>query len=155
MIAPPAFRAQAGAGRGGTGFSVIGGWNLFVNPHSRNLPDDLTFVRWMAGPQAQRILATQFSEIPSNYAVRVSPSVTSGNPVLAAAAHTRPISRPSSTPDYDALSQVIYSAVHSALPAGPQATAADPCAALLGAATSLDPGVHSTLPCRGAGGGGP
>lgn len=155
VIAPPTFQSQKGAAQRATGFSVIGGWNLFVNPHSRNLPDDLTFIRWMAGPQAQRILATQFSEIPSDYAVRVSPSVTSGNPVLAAAAHTRPISRPSSTPDYDALSQVIYSAIHSALPGGPQATAADPCTALLNAATRLDPGVHSTLPCHTSGGGGP
>ncbi len=150
VIAPPTFQ-----GRRGTGFSAIGGWNLFVNPRSRNLDADLTFVRWMAGPQAQRILATQFSEIPSNYAVRTSPDVTSGNAVLAAAAHTRPVSRPSSIPDYNALSQIIYSAIHAALPAGPQSAAAEPCTTLLNAARRIDPGVNSTLPCAGAGGGGP
>lgn len=150
VIPPPTFQGQQGPG-----FSVIGGWNLFVNPHSRNLAADLTFVRWMAGPQAQRILGTQFSEIPSNYAVRTSPDVTSNNPVMAAAARTRPISRPSSTPDYDQLSQTIYSAVHDALPAGPGLPAADPCAALLKAAKQISPQISSTLPCTAAGGGGP
>jgi multiple sugar transport system substrate-binding protein len=42
----------------GPGWSALGGWNLFVNPHSAQLKADLTFITWMAGPQAQRILAT-------------------------------------------------------------------------------------------------
>jgi multiple sugar transport system substrate-binding protein len=150
VLPPPTFQGQSGAG-----FSVIGGWNLFVNPHSRNIRADLTFLRWMAGPQAQRILGTQFSEIPSNYAVRTSPSVTAGNLVMAAAARTRPISRPSSTPDYDRLSQAVYSAVHDALPAGPNLPAADPCTTLLEAANKISSAVPATLACPTAGGGGP
>ncbi len=149
VMPPPTF-----AGQQGTGFSVVGGWNLFVNPHTRNRDADLTFLRWMAGPQAQRILATQFSEIPGNYAVRTSPSVTSGNPVPAAAARTRLISRPSSNPDYDALSQIIYSSIHQALP-GPKTTGADPCTTLLAAARKIDPAAHGTLTCPGPGGSGP
>ncbi|HXR73623.1 extracellular solute-binding protein [Actinocrinis sp.] len=141
------------AGQQGVGFSVIGGWNLFVNPHSRNLTADLTFLRWMAGPQAQRILATQFSEIPSNYAVRTDPSVTLNNPVLAAATRTRLISRPSSAPGYGRLSPTIYLTLHKALPAKPNAHAADPCTTLLSAATQIDSTVRSTLPCDAAGGG--
>jgi multiple sugar transport system substrate-binding protein len=148
VIAPPTFEGQHGPG-----FSVIGGWNLFVNPHSRNLTADLTFLRWMAGAQAQRILATQFSEIPANYAVRTAPSVTADNPVLAAATHTQPISRPSSAPGYDKLSRTIYLTLHQALPVKPNVRAADPCATLLSAATKIDPAVHSTLPCIAAGGG--
>lgn len=141
------------AGQQGPGFSVIGGWNLFINPHSRNLTADLTFLRWMVGPQAQRILATQFSEIPSNYAVGTSPSVTSNRPVFAAAARTRRINRPSSAPGYNELSRIIYLTLHQALPAKPNARAADPCTTLLSAATQIDPKVHSTLPCIAAGGG--
>ena len=148
VIPPPTFEGQHGAG-----FSVIGGWNLFVNPHSRNLTADLTFLRWMAGPQAQRILATQFSEIPSNYAVRTAPSVTSNNPVFAAATRTRLISRPSSAPGYGALSRTIYLTLHQALPAKPNAPAADPCTTLLTTAAKIDSTVHGTLPCAAAGGG--
>lgn len=147
VLPPPTFDGQQGPG-----FSVIGGWNLFVNPHSRNLNADLTFLRWLTGPQAQRIMATQFSEIPANYAVRTSPSVTSGNPVMAAAARVRPVSRPSSTPDYDAISRTVYTWIHQALPAGPHEPAADPCAALLAAARRIDPAVHSALPCASQGG---
>lgn len=148
VMPPPAFEGQKGPG-----FSVIGGWNLFINPHSRNLTADLTFLRWMAGPQAQRILATQFSEIPSNYAVGSDPSVTVDNPVLNAAAHTQRISRPSSAPGYGALSRTVFTAIHTALPAKPNAPAADPCAALLSAATKIDSTVRSTLPCIAKGGG--
>jgi multiple sugar transport system substrate-binding protein len=137
------------AGRSGPGWSAIGGWNLFVNPHSRNLRADLTFVTWMSGVQAQRILASQFAEIPSNYAVRTDPSITAGNPVLTAAAGTRLVSRPSSTPSYPALSQTIYSNVHAALP-GPGSNGADPCRTLLAAAHSLDANVRGTLTCPGA-----
>ncbi|HZP51244.1 extracellular solute-binding protein [Actinocrinis sp.] len=144
----PTFQGQRGPGS-----SVVGGWNLFVNPHSRNLTADLTFVRWMAGPQAQRILATQFSEIPSNYAVRTSSDVTANTPIMAAAARISPVSRPSSTPDYGELSKKIYSGIHEALPAGPGLPAADPCTTLLKAARAIDPAVHSTLPCDVTGGG--
>lgn len=147
VIAPPTF-----AGQRGVGYSVIGGWNLFVNPHSRDLRADLTFVQWMAGEQAQRILATQFSEIPADYAVRSSPTVSTGNPILTAAALTRQISRPSSTTDYGRLSSVIFSAIHQALPAAPGAAVPKPCEALLAAARAIDPAVHSTLPCTQAGG---
>jgi multiple sugar transport system substrate-binding protein len=148
VVPPPAFEGQQG-----TGFSVIGGWNLFINPHSRNLTADLTFLRWIAGPQAQRILATQFSEIPSNYAVRTDPNVTSGNPILAAAAQTRLISRPSSAPGYGALSQRIFTAIHAALPAGPNARTADPCTTLLNLAAGIDAAVRGTLNCDASGGG--
>ncbi len=137
------------AGQHGPGYSTIGGWNLFVNPHSRNLGQDLTFLQWMTGPQAQRILAGQFSEIPGNFAVRDSVAVGGGNPVLAAARQTRQVGRPSSTPDYGSLSKTMYSAVHSALP-GPGTAGADPCTALVNAAHAIDPDVHGTLTCSGA-----
>jgi multiple sugar transport system substrate-binding protein len=67
--APPTFQGQSGVG-----WSTLGGWGLFINPRTRNLPAALTFVKWMAGWQAQWILATQYSEIPANASVRNDPA---------------------------------------------------------------------------------
>ncbi len=141
VIAPPNFE-----GREGRGFSVIGGWNLFINPHSRNLDADLTFVRWMAGEQAQRIVGTQFSEIPANYSVRHSLSADTDNPVFAATKSTRTISRPSSTPVYTCLSKIVFSAVHDALPTRAGAVGYDPQKELADAAQELGSGktCHQT-----------
>ena len=40
------------------------------------------FIRWMSGVQAQTILATKASEIPTNYAVQKNPRVRALNQVL-------------------------------------------------------------------------
>jgi multiple sugar transport system substrate-binding protein len=97
------------------GYSNIGGWNLYVNPHSSNKAADLTFIRWMTGTQAQTILATQFSEIPTNQSVRTSPAVVGKNAVLAVVPQTRLVPRPAQTPDYPAVSQAIYQHVNAVL----------------------------------------
>ncbi len=97
------------------GYSNIGGWNLYVNPHSKNLAADITFVKWMTGTDAQNILATQFSEIPTNESVRTSPNVIASNAVLAVVPKTKLVPRPAQTPNYPAVSQAIYQNVSSVL----------------------------------------
>jgi multiple sugar transport system substrate-binding protein len=97
------------------GYSNIGGWNLYINPHSKNIAADLTFIKWMTGNDAQHILATQFSEIPTNESVRTSQSVVSANPVLAVVPKTKLVPRPAGTPAYPQVSQAIYQNVSSAL----------------------------------------
>ena len=141
------------AGEPGPGWSALGGWNLFVNPHSAKLKADLAFVTWMAGAQAQRILARQFTQIPSNYSVAADPSVLAVSPVLAASARTRLVTRPAATPDYQSVSTAIRDNVHAALP-GPNTPGEDPCQALTAAARAIDPAVLA-VPCGpnpGAGG---
>ncbi len=103
------------AGNTYPGTSNIGGWNLYINPHSKNVAADLTFIKWMTGQTAQTILATQFSEIPTVTAVRASPAVVKVNPVLATVPHTRLIPRPAQTPQYAKVSQAIYQNVNSVL----------------------------------------
>jgi multiple sugar transport system substrate-binding protein len=103
------------AGDQAPGTSTIGGWNLYINPHSKSVAADLTFIKWMTGTQAQTILATQFSEIPTIQSVRTSPSVVASNPVLATVPHTRLIPRPAGTPQYAKVSQAIYTNVNSVL----------------------------------------
>jgi len=106
----PGFQGQTSPGT-----SNIGGWNLYINPHSKNIAADLTFIKWMTGTTAQTTLATQFSEIPTVTSVRSSPAVISKNPVLATVPKTRLIPRPAETPQYAKVSQAIYTNVNSVL----------------------------------------
>jgi multiple sugar transport system substrate-binding protein len=145
--APPTFQGQSGVG-----WSTLGGWGLFINPRTRNLRAALTFVQWMAGRQAQWILATQYSEIPANASVRNDPVVFNRNPVLQAAASTRVVLRPEMTDNYARLSAVIYNQVNAALRTPKSAASA--CVALLGAARQLDHSVVGGLSCPGASGAG-
>jgi multiple sugar transport system substrate-binding protein len=106
----PAFTGQPTPG-----YSNIGGWNLYINPHSKNIAADLTFIKFMASPTAQTILATEFSEIPTTTVVRNSPQVVALNPVLAIVGKTKLVPRPAGTPNYPQLSTAIYTNVNAAL----------------------------------------
>jgi multiple sugar transport system substrate-binding protein len=97
------------------GYSCIGGWNIYINPHSKHIAQDLTFIRWITGEKAQKVLATKYSEIPTNYAVQKDPQVRAVNPVLATVSHVRLIARPSQTPVYPKISQAVYSNINAAL----------------------------------------
>ena len=129
----PAFSGQPSPGT-----SNIGGWNLYINPHSKNVAADLTFIKWMTGSAAQTTLATQFSEIPTVQSVRTSSSVVSKNPVLATVPKTKLIPRPSGTPQYAKVSQAIYTNVNSMLTGSNS-----PSAALKSAADQINSAVSS------------
>jgi multiple sugar transport system substrate-binding protein len=116
------------------GYGNIGGWNLYVNPHSKNIAADLTFVKWMTGTTAQTILATKFALVPTTTAVRSAPDITKINPVYAVLSKTRLIARPSGSPNYTAISTALYQNI-SAMLAGQKS----PSQAL----SSMDSGVNS------------
>jgi multiple sugar transport system substrate-binding protein len=97
------------------GYSNIGGWNMYINPHSKHIGVDLTFIKWLSGVQAQDILAQKYSEIPTVQAVRTSAAVIASNPVLAIVGKTRLVPRPAGTPNYPALSTAIYTNVNAIL----------------------------------------
>jgi multiple sugar transport system substrate-binding protein len=103
------------SGHSTPGYSNIGGWNLYINPHSKNVAADLTFIKWMTGKQAQTIQATKFSQIPTINSVRTDKSVIKGNANLLVVPHTRLVPRPAQTPNYSQVSQAIYQGVSSAL----------------------------------------
>jgi len=124
------------AGQPTPGYSNIGGWNMYINPHSKNVAVDLTFIKWLASDQAQTILATKYSEIPTTNSVRNSDSVKALNPVLAIISKTKLVPRPAGTPNYPALSTAIYTNVNAAL-AGSQSPEAAMKAAQSQASTAL------------------
>ena len=127
------------AGHSYPGTSNIGGWNLYINPHSKNVAADLTFIKWMTGTTAQTILGAKYTEIPTVESVRSSPQVTAKSPVLAVAPKTRLIPRPAQTPQYPKVSQAIYQNVNSALVGSESVSAA-----LKNAASQINSAVSSS-----------
>ena len=124
------------AGQGYPGYSNIGGWNLYINPHSAHLGVDLTFLQWMSGTTAQNILSQKYGFISTVQAVRTSPATIASNPVFAVVPKTRLVPRPAGTPEYPALSTAIYQNVNAAL-AGSASPSAAVAAMQSGATTAL------------------
>ena len=127
------------AGQPTPGYSNIGGWNMYINPHSKNINLDLTFIKYLASQQAQTILATKYSEIPTTTLVRGSATVKALNPVLAIVGQTKLVPRPAGTPNYPALSTAIYTNVNSAL-----AGSTSPSAAMAAAESQANTALSST-----------
>jgi multiple sugar transport system substrate-binding protein len=128
------------AGRPYPGYSNIGGWNLYINPHSTNIPADLKFINFITGVQAQTIEAKPpFSEIPTNAAVRANPSIRKLNPPFAVLAQTKLVPRPAQNPNYPKISQAIYTNMNSAV-----AGSTSPAAAAKAMASQLNAAVSSS-----------
>jgi multiple sugar transport system substrate-binding protein len=129
------------AGQPAPGYSNIGGWNNYINPHSKNLTADLDFIKFMSGTVAQTIEARPpFSEIPTNQAVRSNPAIKALNAPFAILSKTKLVPRPAQTPDYAKISQAIYSNMNAAL-----AGSASPSSA----ANAMNSGIKSALSSSG------
>ena len=127
------------AGQTPPGFANIGGWNLYINPHSKHIAADVTFIKWMTSQAAQTTLGTQFSEIPTVQSVRSSAAVQKVNPVLAIVGNTRLIPRPAQTPQYAKVSQALYTNLNSML-----SGSASPSAALSAASSQINSALSSS-----------
>ena len=95
------------AGQPAPGYSVTGGWNLYVNPHSKHLAADVDFIKWMTGTQAQTIIAEQGGEIPTVASVLQTPQVQAANPAYPIAAKNKLNARPSYVAQYSQISEAI------------------------------------------------
>jgi multiple sugar transport system substrate-binding protein len=127
------------AGQSYPGYSNIGGWNMYINPHSKHIGLDLTFIKWLASPAAQDILAMKYSEIPTIESVRTSAAVIASNPVLAIVPNTRLVPRPAGTPNYPALSTAVYTNLNAIL-----AGSVSPSAGLASAQSQANTALAST-----------
>ena len=103
------------AGQTAPGYSNIGGWNMYINPHSTHIAADLTFIQWLSGTTAQDILSERYGFISTVTAVRSNPTVIGSNPVFAVVPKTKLVPRPAGTPEYPALSTAIYQNLNGAL----------------------------------------
>ncbi len=127
------------SGMSAPGYSNIGGWNMYMNPHSKNIGADLTFIQWLSGTTAQGILSQKYGFISTVTAVRSSPAVIAANPVFAVVPTTKLIPRPAGTPEYPALSTAIYQNVNAAL-----AGSASPAAAVAAMQSAATAALSST-----------
>ena len=128
------------AGQPYPGYSNIGGWNLYINPHSKNLQADLTFIKWITGTQAQTIEASPpFSEIPTNAAVRALPKIKKESPPFAVLSKTKLEPRPAQNPNYPKISQAMYTNMSAAI-----SGQASPAAAAKAMASQLSAAVTSS-----------
>jgi multiple sugar transport system substrate-binding protein len=126
-------------GQPAPGYSNIGGWNMYINPHSKNVAADLTFIQWLSTPAAQDILSKRYGFISTVQSVRTDPSVIASNPVFAVVPKTNLVPRPAGTPQYPALSTAIYTNVNAAL-----AGSASPSAAVSSMQSAANSALSST-----------
>jgi multiple sugar transport system substrate-binding protein len=103
------------SGGSAPGYSTTGGWNMYVNPHSKHIAADIAFVKWMTGAAAQKIMGVQGGELPVNAATLASPDVQKANPAYPVAAHNKLAARPSTAAEYAAVSNAIYSNINAAI----------------------------------------
>jgi len=127
------------AGQPTPGYSNIGGWNMYINPHSKNIGADLTFIQWLSSTAAQDILSERYGFISTVTAVRSSAAVIASNPVFAVVPNTKLTPRPAGTPEYPALSTAIYQNVNAAL-----AGSASPAAAVAAMQSAASTALSST-----------
>jgi trehalose/maltose transport system substrate-binding protein len=99
----------------GAGYSTSGGWDLYVNPHSKQLGADLAFIKYMTSPEAQTMLEKNWSEISTISSVRGDASLASISPVMALVGKTKLSPRPSQTPAYPDVSKAVYTNINAAL----------------------------------------
>ncbi len=103
-------------GSGTVGHSAIGGWNMAINAFSTNTDASWSFIKYMLGPDAQKLLAIKGSFTPALKSAYNDPDVKSKQPLFAKLqpilqnALTRPVS-----PVYPDLSNIIQNHVHQAL----------------------------------------
>jgi multiple sugar transport system substrate-binding protein len=131
------------AGQTTPGYSNIGGWNMYINPHSKHLGADLSFIQFLSSTTAQDILSQKYGFISTVAAVRSAPATIAANPVFAIVPNTKLVPRPAGTPNYPALSTAIYQNVNGAL-----AGSATPAAAV----ASMESAANTALSSSSGGG---
>lgn len=105
----PTFKGQS------SHYSTIGGWDLYLNPHSQHMKADAKFIDFLTGSQGQKILGS-YGEIPTNAAVAKSMSQDpKASPIFKLLNQINYVSRPDQTPNYPALSKVLYQNVNAVL----------------------------------------
>ncbi|MCL6522297.1 MAG: ABC transporter substrate-binding protein [Firmicutes bacterium] len=99
---------------GGTrGPAALGGWNLFINPHSKHVREAVTFIQFLVGPEAQKFIALKGGHLPVLLSTYEDAQVRAANPFFALKPTIVP--RPSWTPNYPELSSQLQVSLHQIL----------------------------------------
>ena len=96
----------------------VGGWLLSINANSKNQDGAWAFIKYLAGPDGQKIMSTKGAYLPGYNALMTDSSVVSANPLLSMPgfqkAVTNTIARPVSG-SYSKASDTIQINVHKYL----------------------------------------
>lgn len=99
-----------------TGHSCVGGWNMAINAFSKNTDAAWSFIKYMLGADAQKLLATKASFTPTLNSVYDDTEVQSKQPLFKKLHPILQYSKPRPvSPVYLDLSNIIQIHVHQAL----------------------------------------
>jgi multiple sugar transport system substrate-binding protein len=102
-------RSRPGFDGGEQGFSTIGGWGNYINPHTAHPAAALAFAKWMSGEEAQQIIVAKGGVIPASEAALNSPAATKKKrPQYEVAKDITLVPRPTATGFYPKLSQAVF-----------------------------------------------
>ncbi len=103
-------------GTGTVGHSCVGGWNMAINAFSKNPDAAWSFMNYMLGADAQKLLATKGSFTPALKSVYEDADVQKAQPLFTKLAPILQYSLPRPvSPVYPDLSNIIQNHVHQAL----------------------------------------
>lgn len=94
--------------RGGVSAGCMGGWQWAVSAFSRHKPESVRLIRWLAGPEASKMLALKASNLPVFASLYQDKDILAANPFFGAAlpavmgARPRPV-----TSEYRAVSDAL------------------------------------------------
>lgn len=99
----------------------VGGWLLAINKNSKNIEGAWEFIKFLAGPEGQKIMSTQGGYLPGVNALLEDEEVIAGNDMLSYEgfknALSSTIARPVS-PEYSKVSDTIQIEAHKYLSSG-------------------------------------
>jgi multiple sugar transport system substrate-binding protein len=94
---------------------VVGGGNMYINPHTGHLKESLEFLQWMGSSEAQKILANVGEVLPTTTEVAQDPEVQKINTPMSVLPDLHLVSRQVATPKYPGITKAVFRAVNSAL----------------------------------------
>ncbi len=106
-------------GASGQGGAALGGWQLAVSKHTDMKDEAIELVRWMTGPEAQKIQALELSNIPTRRSLYNDPEILAKSPFFAniPAILDAATARPSTVTGakYSEVTTAFYTSVHDVL----------------------------------------
>lgn len=103
------------AGQPTPGASTNGGGGMFINPHSRYLKQDVEFLTWLTGTEAQGMFASVGKVLPANVQAQTPKAQAEVGPVGKVLATLRIVGRPVGTPAYSQVSRAVFQNINAAL----------------------------------------
>lgn len=103
------------AGQSYPGASTNGGGGMFINPHSRYIKQDVTFITWLTGTEAQSMFASIGKVLPANLQAQTPKAQREVGPVGHVLASLKIVGRPVGTPAYSQVSRAVFQNINAAL----------------------------------------